>query len=47
MGIEIVPIDKDTFFKKDTNIFKVKDSLLDIYNKIDILNERLKKLELR
>lgn len=45
MGCSIMGINKETFFKKDHNIFKVRDSLLDLYNEIDSLNERLKKLE--
>jgi hypothetical protein len=45
MVTTITPINKAEFFQKDTNIFKVRDALEDLYDKIDILNERLKALE--
>lgn len=35
------------FFKSVEGPTKIKDTFKDIYNKIDILNERLKTLELK
>ena len=44
--MEITSIDKEKFFKPVDHPRKIKETFIDIYNKIDILNERLKKLEI-
>ena len=43
--VDIKKIDKKEFFKPQENGRKIRETFEDIYDKIDILNERLKLLE--